>query len=183
MRLKRQPAPNPAAHRGDLDLPAIAAVSRGLIGRETTIRPIWQYETGALEAVEVRTSHAIAHVPGILSQLASRIASRVGERWICVRDHDDPDTIRIAKAGPASLAQAGLDAISTALTLGAASLGSPRVHPSYGTDGDLEAIDIRFSSGRKVGDDVLSDFTARAMPGDWIPCWTDPDTLHLTPQS
>src|SRR5689334_10666237 len=106
MRLKRRPAPNPAAHRGDLDLPAIAAVTRDLIGPVTTIRPIWHYETGSLEAVEVRTKRAIVHVPGILSQLASRVTTQLGEGWIIERAPDDPDAIRIAKAEPGTLAQA-----------------------------------------------------------------------------
>jgi hypothetical protein len=181
MRLKRHRASTPAARGNDLDLPAIVAVTRDLIGADTIVRPLWDYETGDLEAVEVRSKRAIAHIPGILSQLAVRVTTRLSAPWTCERDPHDPDTIRIAKAGPAALAHAGLATIRTTLTAGAASLGNPQVHPSYAPDGNLEAIDIEFSSRRKVGDDVLTDFTTRAMPGDWHPSWTDTNTLRLTP--
>ncbi|MFD7161341.1 hypothetical protein ACFV9C_42615 [Kribbella sp. NPDC059898] len=182
MRLKRRTTPNPAAHRYDLDLPSITAAARGLLGSDAAVRPLWNYETGALEVVEVRTPRSIARIPGILTQLTSRVTNHLGEHWICERATDDPDAIRIAKAETATLQRAGLGTITETLNAGAASLGNPSVQPTYAPDGALESVDILFSPGRKVDDHVLSDYATTAMPGRWSPSWPAPDRLRLTPR-
>jgi hypothetical protein len=183
MRRKRPPAPTPATRPNDLSLPTLTAAVRGLLGYDSTVRPLWNYDTGALEAVEVRTQRPITQIPGILDQLSTSVTTRLREPWICDRHTDDPATIRIAKADQAALTQAGVNTIRSTLVSGAASLGNPQITPTYQPDGDLEAIEISFSPGRKVGDHVLSDFTTRVMPGEWIPSWTGPDTLCLTPRA
>jgi hypothetical protein len=182
MRRKHPPAPNPATHRSDLDLPGITEVVRDMLGHASTVRPFWNYTTGALEAVEVRTPRPISHIPGILDQISSRVTRQLREPWISERHPDQPATIRISKADSAALTRAGIATICRSLTNGAASLGNPRVQPTYQPDGELEAIEISFSASRKVDDQVLSDFTSRVMPDDWIPSWTGPDTLCLTPR-
>lgn len=180
MRRKHPPAPNPATHRNDLDLPGITTVVRDMLRGASTVRPLWNYTTGALEAVEVRTPRPISHIQGILDQISSRVIRQLHEPWITERHPDQPETIRISKADHAALTRAGIATICRALTNGAASLGNPRIQPTYRPSGDLEALEIIFSPGRKVADHVLSDFTARALPGHWIPSWTGPNTLCLT---
>lgn len=179
--MRRKHLPALAAHGDDLSLPMLTAAIRGFLGDDNTVRPLWNYATGVLEAVEVRTSQPIAQIPGILDQLSTRVTARLRQPWICDSDIDDPATIRIAKADQAALVQAGLDTIRRTLTDGAASLGNPQVTPTHRPDGGLDAIKISFSASRKVDDHVLSDFTTRVMPGEWTPAWTGPDTLCLTP--
>lgn len=181
MRRKHPPAPDPATHRSDLDLPGITAVVHDMLGDTSTVRPFWNYTTGALEAVEVRTPRPISHIPGMLGQISNRVTRQLREAWISERHTDQPATIRISKADHAALTLAGITTLRRTLADGAASLGNPRVQPTYRPGGDLEAVEVIFSPGRKVSDQVLSDFTTRVLPGDWIPSWTGPDTLHLAP--
>jgi hypothetical protein len=180
MRRKHPPAPNPATHRSDLDLPGITDVVRDMLGDASTVRPFWNYTTGALEAVEVRTPKPISYIPGILDQISSRVTRQLREPWISERHSDQAATIRISKADNAALTRAGVATLCRSLTDGAASLGNPRVQPTYRPSGELEALEVIFSSGRKIADHVLSDFAARVLPGHWIPSWTGPNTLCLT---